>query len=54
MYGLMVVFEPTRATPLARGSNIGLNFGNVVAESEGTANGYPGSGGGAVSKLDCW
>ena len=36
MYELMVGFEPTRATPVARGINEGLNFRNVVADSEGT------------------
>ena len=34
MYGLMVVFNPTRAIPVSGGRNEGLNFGNVAAESE--------------------
>ena len=34
MYRLMVAFEPTRATPVAGGSNEGQNVGNVVTDSE--------------------
>ena len=39
---------------MARGRNEGLNFGNVVAGSEGTENGDPGGVGGSWRKLDCW
>ena len=34
MHGLMVVFDPTRATPVSGGRNEGLNFGNVAVESK--------------------
>ena len=33
MYGLILAFNPTRATPVSGGRNEGLNFGNVVADS---------------------
>ena len=46
MYGLMVVLEPTRATPVSRGRTEGLNFGNVVVESETIGDREHGSGGG--------
>ena len=32
MYGLMVAFDPTRATAVSGGRNEGMNFGNVAAE----------------------
>ena len=52
MYGIMVAFEPTRATPLARGRNKGLNFGNVVADSKDPGTGDTvGGDGGAGRKL---
>ena len=54
MYVLMLAFDPTRATPVARGSNEGVNYYNVVADSEGTGNRYPGGDGGAGRKLECW
>ena len=53
MYGLMVEFDPTRATPVAGGCNEGLNFGNVVADSKDTGTGDTG-GGGSGRKLECW
>ena len=52
MYRPMVVFEPTRATPVAGTRNVGLHFGNVVAHSEGSGNKDPGGGGGAGRKLE--
>ena len=54
MYGLMVAFNPTRATPVARGCNKGLNFRNVVADSKTTRYRDNGSGGGIGIKLECW
>ena len=39
MYGIMVVFNPTRATPVSTGRNKGMNFGNVVANSKTTGDG---------------
>ena len=54
MYGLMVDLEPTRATPVSRGRNEGLNFRNVVAESETTGDGNHGSSGGIGRNLECW
>ena len=32
MYGLMVAFDPTRATAVSGGRNEGIHFGNVAAE----------------------
>ena len=54
MYRPMVVFDPTRATPVAGTRNVGLHFGNVVAHSEGSGNEDPDGGGGAGRKLGCW
>ena len=54
MYGLMVVLELTRATPVAGTRNGGMNFRNVVADSEGTGNIDSISGGGVGRKLGCW
>ena len=53
-YGLMVSFEPTRATPVARWRNEDLNFSNVVAYYKGTSNGDPSGGSGAGRKPECW
>ena len=53
MYKLMVVFELTRATPVARGRNEGLNFENMVADSKETGTRDTG-GGGAGRKMECW
>ena len=39
MYGLMVAFDPTRATAVSRGQNEGMNFRNVTAEP-GTRGGW--------------
>ena len=51
MYGLMVEFEPTRATPVSGGRNEGMNFGNVAVESGTARDGDHGSGGGTWRKL---
>ena len=51
MYGIMVVFDPTRATPVSGGRNEGLNFGNMVADSETTGDEYRGGSGGIGRKL---
>ena len=53
MYRLMVAFDPTKATLVDGGRNEGLNFGNVVADSEGIGNGDLGGGGGAERKMEC-
>ena len=50
----MVSFEPTRATPVVGGHNEGLDFGNLVAKSEGTRDRYHVSGGGKGIKLELW
>ena len=47
----MVAFEPTRATLVAGGSYEGLNFRNVVTDSEGKGNRNPGGGSGTGGKL---
>ena len=52
MYGVMVAFEPTRATAVARGRNKDLNFGKVVADSKGTWDGDRGVGCGIGRKLE--
>ena len=54
MYGLMVAFDPTRATPVDGGRNEGLNFRNVVADSEGTGDGDHGGDGDTGRKLGFW
>ena len=54
MYGLMVMFEPTRATPLAGGRNKGLNFGNMVANSKTTGDRDNGGVGGIEINMECW
>ena len=54
MYGLMLVFERMGATQVARGHNGGLDFRNMVANSEGIGGKYHGSGGGIGRKLECW
>ena len=44
MYGLMVAFDPTRATAVSGGRNDGMNFGNVTdepgTEGEGDHGGF--------------
>ena len=52
MYGIMVAFNTTRETLVAGGPNEGLNFGNVVADSETTGYGDHGGGGGIGRKLE--
>ena len=54
IYGLMVAFEPTRSTPVARGRNPGLDLGPVVANSETTGDGDHGSSGVIWRKLERW
>ena len=54
MYGLMVAFYPTRTILVARGRNEGLNFVNVIADSEGTGDRDHGGDGGIGRKLECW
>ena len=39
---------------MAGGRNKGLNFGNVVADSEITEDGDHGGGGGIARNLECW
>ena len=46
MYGIMVAFGSTRATPVARGCNEGLNLGNLSTNSEYPRTGDTGGGGG--------
>ena len=48
MYGLMVAFEPTRATAVSEGRNEGMNFGNV-ADEPGTGGGRDHGGGSATA-----
>ena len=52
MYGLIVAFGLTRATPVARGSNEGQHFENVVANSKTTGDRDHGGGGGIERNLE--
>ena len=52
MYGLMVAFENTRATPVSGARNEGLNFGNMVAYSEHAGDGDHGGAGDIGKKLE--
>ena len=54
MYVLLVVFKPTRVTPVSRGHSNGLNFGNLVVKYKTTGDRDHGSGGGIIRKLECW
>ena len=54
MYGIMVAFDPTRATLVSGGRNEGLNFGNVVANSKSTGDRDHGGGSGIGRKLKFW
>ena len=55
MYRIVVAFEPTRVTLMARGHNKGMNFRNVFADSEDPGTGdTSGGGNGAKGKLDFW
>ena len=54
MYGLMVVFDPTRATQVSRGRNEGMNFGNVYVKSGTAGDGDHGSDGGTGRTFECW
>ena len=54
MYGLMVEFEPTKATPVAGGRNEVPNFRNVVANSETIGDGDNVGGGGIGRNMECW
>ena len=54
MYGLMVTFDPTRATAVSGRRNKGLNFGNVVADSKTAGDGDHGGSCGMKRKLYCW
>ena len=55
MYGLMVAFEPTRATPVdGGGRNESLNLGNVVVDSKTTGDGDHGGDGGKGINLEYW
>ena len=50
----MVALDPTRATPLSRGHNKGLNFRNVAIKSKTAGDRDHGGGGSMGRKLDCW
>ena len=52
MYRLMVAINPTRATTVYGGHNEGLNFGNVVADSETVGDRNHGGSGGIGRKLE--
>ena len=54
MYGLMVAFDPTRATPVSRERNKDMNFGNLAVESGNTGDGDHGGDSGTGRKLECW
>ena len=52
MYGIMVTFDPTRATSVGGGRNEGLNFGNVVSEYKFRGDRDHCSGGSTGRKLE--
>ena len=54
MYGLMVAFEPTRATSVSGERNEGMNFGNVAAKPGTGGDGDHGGGISTVRKIECW
>ena len=54
IYGLMVAFDPTKATAVSGGRNKGMNFGNVTAEP-GTEGGRDHGGFSYTTrKIECW
>ena len=54
MYGLMVAFEPTRATSVSPGRNEGMNFGNVAAKPGTGGDRDHGGGRATARKIECW
>ena len=54
MYGLMVAFDPTRATPVSGGRSEGLNLWNLAVESKTTGNREHDSGSGIGRNIECW
>ena len=54
MYGLIVAFEPTRATAVSGGRNEGMNFGNVAAKPGTRGDGDHGGGSATARKIECW
>ena len=54
MYGLMVVFDPTRATAVSGGRNEGMDFGNVAAKPGTKGNGEHGGFSATSKKIECW
>ena len=54
MYGLMVAFDPTRATEVSGGQNKGMNFGNVAAKPiTGGDRDHDGSSA-TARNIECW
>ena len=54
MYGLVVAFDPTRATSVSRGRNEGMNFGNVAAEPGTEGDGEHGGFSATARKIESW
>ena len=54
MYGLMVAFDPTRATAVSGGQNEGMDFGNVAAKPGTGGDGDHGYGGATARNIECW
>ena len=54
VYGLMVAFEPMRATAVSVGRNEGMNFGNVAVELGTRGDGDHGRGSATSRKIKCW
>ena len=54
LYGLMVAFEPTRATAVSEGRNEGMNFGNVTAEPRTEVDRDHGGFSATTRNIDCW
>ena len=54
MYGLMVAFDPTRATAVSGGRNEGINFGNVAAKPGTKGDRDHGCFSTTAREVECW
>ena len=54
MYGLIVAFDPTKATAVSGGRNEGINIRNVAAKPGTGGDGDHSSGGNIARKIECW
>ena len=54
MYGMMVAFDPTRATAVSGGRNEGMNFRNVADEPRTKGDGEHVGFSATSRKIECW